>query len=466
MNAPWERRHYVLLVAMGLLQMLFRAEVPFGQDVLWGARSGIGVLDTGRLPHHDTYSWTAHGKVWIPNSWAWNVLLGVVYKAAHVIGFWLLGAVLAAGMALAIGRCAQRIGARPLAAVAVYVPIGLLGLVAVPRAETLSTILILFVPVLTDRVLRADGRRAVATFAAIVTGQIVWMNLHSAALIAPVLFACCGSAWIFFHRSDIRLGPTVLRLAGVVAATAVACLLTPYGTAPLRHASEVRSASVGLVTEWDNVGFGSLPQILGLAAVIAAVALAVHAWRHGRPEVAAAVIVLAAATASAIRFLPMLAVLSAPEVAVVVGGLNVRDKMFRVMVAATAAVLALLAALNMRDLRTFGISVSPKLVAELPSGCRLLNDDLVGDAVVLYRPDVKVAIDGRNDMYGREIILTVEHLFANKPGTLAALNADGVTCVLGPTDQPLVSALKADPAWKVIGSDSLRTLLARTGASS
>ena len=466
-GAGWSRRHYLLLVSIALLQMLIRAELPYGQDVLWGARSGLDTLHTGHLPHVDAYSWTAHGKAWIPNSWAWNVLLGIVYDGAGVIGFWLLGAVLAASMALLVGRCAERIGAKPLATAAVYVPLGLLGLIAVPRAQTVSTVVVLAIPLLVRRLLTADRRAALRAFGWLVLLQVVWINVHSAALIGPVVLVVCGVAILIRHRVDVPRGRALTRLLPGVAATALACVATPYGTAPLRHASEVRSASVGLVTEWEPVGFGGLPQILGLLAVIGGLGLAVRAWRADRPEWAAGIAVFTATTASAIRFLPMLTVVALPEAALAIGSLNVRVRMFRVMVAATCGVLTLFAVLNLRDLRSMGPSVSPRLVSALPSGCRLLNDDLVGDAVTLYRRDVPVSIDGRNDMYGRSIILKVEHLFEDKPGTSATLAADHVTCILGPTSTALVQRLRNDPAWSIKGTDALRTLLVRaSGASS
>ena len=463
----WTRRHYVLLVSIALLQMLIRAELPYGQDVLWGARSGLDTLHTGHLPHVDAYSWTAHGKPWIPNSWAWNVLLGIVYDGAGVVGFWLLGAALAASMALLVGRCAERIGAKPLATAAVYTPLGLLGLITVPRAQTLSTIVVLAIPLLVRPLMTGDRHAAARAFTWLVLLQVVWINIHSAALIGPVLLLACGLAILIRPGGAVPRRRWLTRLLPCTVVTAVACVATPYGTGPLRHASEVRSASVGLVTEWAPVGFGGLPQVLGLLAVIGGLVLAVRAWRAGRPETAAAIVVFAATTASAIRFLPMLAVIALPEAALAIGALNVRVRMFRVIVAATCGVLALFATVNVRDLRTMGPSVSPRLVSALPFGCRLLNDDLVGDAVTLYRRDVPVAIDGRNDMYGRSIILKVEHLFEDKPGTTSGLAADNITCVLGPTSTALVRRLRNDPAWSILGTDALRTLLVRnSGATS
>lgn len=456
-QSRWTRVHYALIGAIALVQMLIRAEMPLGQDMLWGARFGSDFLSTGHLAHADSYSWTAAGKTWIPNSWGWNVVLGVAYRGGGVIGLWLLGAILAVGMAMAVARLAERLGAAPLPTAAWYAPVGLLGLAAVPRAQTLSTIVILAIPELVLVALAAPARSAGRAIVGLLTLQLVWMNLHSAALIGPVLVLVCGVGVLVGRGSP--QGAT--RVAGMTFGTILACLVTPYGAAPLTHAGDVRSTSVGLVTEWDTVGFGSIAQALGLLAVLGAAALCVVAWRAGRFATSAAIALLALATASAIRFLPMMAILAAAEVALLFGRAKVRPRMFAVMVAATSAVLSLIAIANLRDLRSLGPTVSPALVAEIPAECRLLNDDLAGDAVTLLRPQVPVSLDGRYDMYGRAVITKVEGLFADHVGADATLRRDRVNCILGPTSMPLVQRLSADPNWAVRDKDSVRTLLVR-----
>jgi hypothetical protein len=277
-----------------------------------------------------------------------------------------------------------------------------------------------------------------------------------------VLVLVCGSALLIHRRGSLGLSNGITRLAVTTALTAASCLLTPYGIAPITHAADVRRTAVGLISEWSPVGFGNIAQLVGLIAVPTAVVLAVRVWRAGRPEVAAGIVVLAASTASAIRFLPMLAVFAAVEAALVIGLVNVRRKIFKIIVLVGTIGLAYLAVRNVRDVSTLGDAASPGLVKTLPSGCRLLNDDLVGDAVTLLRPDVPVSLDGRYDMYGRQIILTVLGLFDDRPGADAALARDRITCILGPTHAPLVERLSTDRDWQVLGRDGVRTLLVRS----
>lgn len=457
----WTRRHYLLMAVLALLQLLFRAEIPLGQDVYWGARWGMQVLDSGHLSRTDTYSWTAHGKPFIPSSWAWNVVLGADYKLLGVVGFWLIGAAMSLALALTTARVAERRGAPPLATIAIYAPVGMLGLEAVPRAQTLSNIAILLVLPLISPIIFGDRRRAARAFALLCVLQVVWMNLHSVALLGPAL-VLAGGAGLLRSRPDERTRAAAARLVAATAAACLCCLLTPYGIDPVTHAGEVRRASAGLVTEWDHVGFGNVAQAMGLAAVLAAAGLARRVWRRGHADTAACIGLLALCTASAVRFLPMLAIFAAPEIAVFVGGLRVRTRIFRFAVGLMVALLGLLAVMNLRDLRSFSDAVSPRLIAQVPSGCRLLNDDLAGDAVTLLRPDVPVSLDGRYDMYGHDVVVRIEDMFENRPGTAGLLDSAGVTCVLGPSSMPLLRALRLNSQWTVVGTDRVRTLIVRT----
>jgi hypothetical protein len=95
-------------------------------------------------------------------------------------------------------------------------------------------------------------------------------------------------------------------------------------------------------------------------------------------------------------------------------------------------------------------------VAALPADCHLFSTDVDANAVLLLRPDVKVWIDGRTDMWGRARLIEAKERFAGRgqPQPLPA----GTTCVLVPAANPedpavtdaLVTALQARADWTVI----------------
>jgi hypothetical protein len=251
---------------------------------------------------------------------------------------------------------------------------------------------------------------------------------------------------------------------GAVALTAVCCLATPYGLAPVRHVEAVRAASAGLITEWDTIGFGTVQQVIGVIMVVVAGGAALIAWRARRFDSVGSLVLLGAATVTAVRFSPMLAVFVIPDLACAVGRLDVRAKMQARAVSAASAIFLAFGAVH---LSSFGQLTSPltspRLVSLIPRDSVLVNDYQVGDAVIFLRPDVQVSLDGRNDVYGRAGVLAGLDMLEDAPGTAGRLQAAGVNCVLAPAAAPLVALLSSDPSWRVEGHDGVRKLLIRTG---
>ena len=75
---------------------------------------------------------------------------------------------------------------------------------------------------------------------------------------------------------------------------------------------------------------------------------------------------------------------------------------------------------------------------------------------------VGMAIDSRTDLYGKQRILANRDLVAGRRDAVHTLDADGVTCVLVPSGSGLVGELKQDNQWRVVDTDSRRTLLVRS----
>ncbi|TAM88278.1 MAG: hypothetical protein EPN43_08485 [Jatrophihabitans sp.] len=452
----------VVLALTGALLAVRRAQAPFADgDILWGTRSGSDILAGHGLPHADSYSWTAHGVPWVPNSWGWNVLLALAYRLAGFVGIALLGIALLAATGALLGVAVRRAGAATAwGALTMQIGLGLLALFLYPRAQLADYAAVVAVPLLVSDALgssRSAARRAAIGLVAV---QVVWMNLHTTAVIGPVIVLAVGAGTFASDRSRA----TALRTLGLAALTAGACLATPYGTAPIAHLAEVRAASVGLISEWRPAGFGSPEQILAVIALAFGAVAALSCVRRRSFDTVALLAVFAVMTATALRFAPLLMLVAIPPLARAAGRIRARPQFVDRICVLALAILTVVCAAGAAGFAHPGAqNTSPRLVDALPHGCRLVNDMGVGGAVILSRPDVLVSIDSRNDMYGRAAELTALRVLGDAAYGDRYVTEHRVTCVLAPTGAPLVTALSHAAQWRVAATDADRTLLLPRG---
>jgi hypothetical protein len=461
-RTDWRRKHVALLAVVGALEGVMHMAAPGDTDILWGARSGIDVLRTGRLPHIDTYSWTAHGRTWIPNSWAWNVVLGALYKAAGMAGFAIAACLVGGCLGVVISALAKRAGAKPLPTIIVFAGVGAFALGGTPRATSVSAVVAPFVLLAVPALLTASRTRWLRLLVALAGVQVAWANLHSGALLGPVVVGAYGLGIAVRQQPDARRR-AVARLSVTVAALGACCAATPYGFATVSHSLEVRSSSTGLIEEWRHYSLGMLLTPTGALAALAVLLALGIAYRAKRCERVFVLLVMLALTLSAVRFTATLLVFVIPELALGLSRLVIRPLVLRL---AAAVVVTGLLGVILNWLTSFQhaeeVWASPRLVAELPSGCRLVNDYAAGGSVILHRPDVPVFIDGRNDMYGRRLTEQAFVLLQDRPGTTAWLDEHGVTCVLAQKSDSITKRLQTSAGWRTVDSDAVRVLLVRS----
>ena len=450
-----------VLALVGALLAFRRAEAPYADtDILWGVRSGTDILSGSGLPRTDQYSWTMHGSSWQPNSWAWNVVLGVAYRMGGFVGIALLGIVVLAGTGALLGIALRRAGASGAwGALVAQISLGLLSLFLYPRAQLADYAAVVAIPLLLRDALDVrrprTARRAVIGLVAL---QVVWMNLHTTAVLGPVMVAVAGVTLVVRQPRPLPLR----RLAVLIGTTCAACLATPYGVAPITHLEEVRTASVGLISEWRPAGFGSTEQLLAVGALVLGAVAAVVAWRRRAFDTFALLVLFGAATGAALRFAPILMLTAIPPLAAAAGRIPARPEFVRRVCAVALAVLAVVAVAGVPRFADPGLAnTSPTLVAALPRNCRLVNDMAIGGAVILHRADVMVSIDSRNDMYGRHNELVQLSVLGDAAYGRQYVTTNHVTCVLAPSGAPLVRSLESDSAWRVAAHDQVRTLMVR-----
>ena len=463
-------RRWSPVAAVAVLLGVVKAESIADPNVLWGIRDGRTILSSGHLPHSDAWSWTVRGKPWVPNSWGWDVVLGGLDRLGGGAGLAALNIAVVLVLAYLIARRAFEVGAPTVGVAATLAVAG--GATLLPwindRPQLISYV---FVAVIVPAVapgLRASRRRFVSLLVVLFVLQIVWVNLHFFAIAGPVLVGVAGSGALLTRRttvasSGVSAREQALRTVVAVAVAFGGCCITPYGAVVAAKTVAVRNDAAGLIVEWRPAGFATFSQITGLLAILAAIGAGVHAYRARRLDITAVLVVLAIGTALACRMAPVTTVVAIPELAAACSALAVRRS--RIIVAVTAMFGLVGLGIAAADAGNLGkldpASTSHDLVEQLPAGCRLLNDYSLGGSVILFRPDVPVAIDSRTDLFGKQRILANRALVAGRDDAMRAVDAQGITCVLIPSGSGLVALLDRDRRWQVVGTDDRRTLLVR-----
>jgi hypothetical protein len=261
----------------------------------------------------------------------------------------------------------------------------------------------------------------------------------------------------------------------VLGAVVLGCASSPLGFDALTSALATRDASAQVVVEWAPLWHPSVAGVLTWIGAAIAVALGAAAWRH-RPQdpllatstAGAAALLLLGITAA--RFSPMALVAALPAVAAWASGIDWTAGRRRSRVAflatGTAAgllvALLLIAGLHLPDLGEPSPADFPtaSTIESIPAGCRVLNEYDDGGYLLLLRhtDGVRVAMDGRNDVYGAALIAHLQSIISGRPGALAELRQNHVGCLLLDPDRPLIHQALAG-GWKTAARDAHRTLL-------
>lgn len=445
-----------MLAWLALLPMaITRAGTLAESDTFWQIRAGEAMLDTGRIPTTDPFSWSMPGRSWHPNSWGFDVAVAVAYRLGGLPLVALLGAALLLAIYAAMLYYARRTGVSVRAAVgaaAVFYPL-LITWWSV-RPHMIDYLVLLPLVLLSKAAMDGENsRQRYRAVAGILVLHVVWVNLHAAALLGIGVVGVFACTRLVADRSLTTLSRVTLP----VLAAAVGSLANPLGTGLVAQTLDVRQASTGIITEWSRID-GRQPELVIVVAlgVIVAVALA----RRREYDLALLCGGLAVAGATAIRFVPLLAVMAAPHLATLRwhprpgSWLDTRSRMLRF--GAALAVSLLIAASILGAVRAVTHLGEPiydtgKLRA-LPSGCKVYNSDTIGGLIILYRPDVPVAIDGRNDMYGRKYITHVWDVISSTSGGVAELDSLGITCVAIEPHMRLAKQLRASDRWQRVAS--------------
>jgi hypothetical protein len=462
------------ITVAGLFGILTAARGLADSDYYWHITAGRLVAERGVLST-DPFSYTWAGQPWVMHEWLGELVIYWLVTAAGVgVVTFLFGVISVSGV-LVVAWALHRIGVAmlPLAlasglVVVLYTPY------ATVRPQAFSW---LFLGILIAGLLTTRSEHRWRPWLAIPL-FVVWANVHGLYVIGLgvlgvyVLFTLLGRTPMASRRWEV---------AGVLLAAFAVSSLTPAGPAgllyPLRY---VDAGDWGLrnIAEWQSPNFHD-PVQLGLLVLIAALLLNAMRATPGWLAVMASCGVIGSLLAT--RNVPLAALLALPTLALGLGDRlpgregprAARVQRVRRLMELGAAAAVLVAAVIIVPrlpalagdrivLRAFPAAAADRL-EEIDPDARVLAEYGWGGYVIhrLFDSGGRVFVDGRNDMFGEQILEDYSSIRAATPGWEELLASYGADAILMPPEAALVDAA-VHAGWCEVHRDELAVLLVRT----
>jgi len=465
-------------------------------DTGWHVRTGEWILQNGRIPRADIFSYTMPGQPWFAWEWLWDLCFGWLHQR------WGMAAVVAASLlvlcltfALLFRLVRRKCGNDFLAIAVTALTAAGCSIHYLARPHLFSFLFIVVFYGILDRAL--EGRARGLWLLPVL--MVLWTNLHGGFLAGLILTGAYagGELATWLLDGDAERRPAALRRAGLYLATAAGCFaatfVNPYGYHLHQHIVEyLRDPQLWQtiqefqpLTFQGPVGFFAEPMfVLALTAALWNVyrrrfvySILVFGWGHGALMAARnlPIFVLVAAPAVAEMLEHLLYALQQAPVRGWVRQASARftaigeefslvDRIPRFHLASAVAAAMLVAAFYVPSssfkLRAqYDPSRYPAKalsVLRAPESRRIFTHDEWGDYLIynLY-PLKKVFVDGRSDFYGASFGKKYQDVMGVKFDWEKDLSQYSVDTILLPVDESLAGALKQSPKWRVVYDDGM-----------
>jgi hypothetical protein len=448
------------------------------------------ILETRTIPTTDILSFTRDGEARPPYEWLTQVLFAAANSLLGLDGVILLCAgIIAVGFVVLYNDAARRSRMPLTALLIVILAAGASSLHWLPRPHVTT---FLFLALWLERLERVRRGENVPLwqFPAL---MLVWANMHGGFIFGMLAWLAYFGGWLFSVIARRVFSPTKQslgfadgrKLLFIGIASIFASFLTPSGWGNWQAVMSNNSRFIlsrtveTMPTDFTNAGAWPFVLLIGLSIFIL---LATH-----RSIFASHFFLLGGFALLGLlmaRNIPLFAIASAPILSEGVSELLERVKRWKRIESNIAALESPLRgavwpiivsvgiviffgsryqvqkeALTRFDARVFPVAAADWLVTNPQSG-NMFNDFNWG-GYLLYRlwPDEKVFLDSQTDFYGEALTREYEQAATLSAGWEDVFSKYQIKWVILPIDTALVRALKNNPAWEILYTDSTAAIL-------
>lgn len=466
-------------------------------DYFWHLKTGEIIVEHAALPAGDVFSFTRAGQPWVLHEWLFEVILYGVSVMSGAFGVRALSATLAIAAPMLTFVTARRLAG----SAAVWPPMALAALAfaagVAPRPQLLTYVFFAFY---LSVLLRFKYAHATRTLFVLPIMMVVWVNAHAAYAVGiglVALFAACEwIGWAVQPERDPEHKRRLLRLTWVAALVMLASLANPGLFERWLYPFMVIGMRTNeLIQEWQSPNFHLLMPRLYLALVLLFLVACTYARR--KPDLTELVLPLFFAVLGtfSLRHMPLAVLVLVPFAALALargplaalqagvrglapvrwymarrgsgGELGQGEFVLNWLVACAVVVLAPLyfgrhpPEAGVQRGAVLARGAADFIEAHGMHG-NLFNQ--YGDGgYLIYRlaPRIKVAIDGRADMYGDRFIQEYLQVYEGTAGWQAKFERLPVDLALLPLDAPIRQLLLAGGAFREVYRDKHYSVLQR-----
>lgn len=494
---PFPRLLAILIPSIGniifvaiLVALIFNvAEGLLGDgDTGYHIKTGEFILDTGRVPRVDIYSYIRPTLKWTAHEWLSEIIMAILYRASGLTGVVVFFAILLAATHWLL-YAALRTKCDDILLCTIVTLLATLTAsshwLARPHIFSLPILLIWYL--LLDQFQYRDK----PTLKYLPILMLLWVNLHGGFILGIVLLIIYLAGNLAYSRTESparalrhRAKAKELCLAGLL--TMAACIVNPIGIEifwfPFRVTSD--RFIMDWVIEFMSPNFHqTLPFKYMFIAVIAALTLA----RTRLNLIESALLTLVSYMALySVRHVSVFAIVAAPILLKMSSSIaaslpqrlcdyyqtrrklladlddRLLGQLWPTFAVSMVLGLALLGALRVSfSEKIFPLAAVEFLKREKLAG-NMFNNDEFGDYLIFSAwPQYKVFTDGRSDMYGEKHGRPYLTVAGVQPGWKEILHRYDISWIFFQTQTALSAALLEQPDWHPIYSDKLATIFVR-----
>ena len=251
---------------------LVRNELLNDPDTFWHIRTGQWILDNGRFPIVDQFSYTAFGKTWIATDWISELVFAALYRAGQWRG---VTEIVAVTCALISGVLSLYLARKLRLSIALGLTAIIIALISphfLARPAIFSYLLLTVWIVLILEIEDRDEWGGPRGFI-LIPMMLLWANVHGSFTFGlAVFYLFLGNAlYEAYVKRDLQ---KLRRLLVLFAGVTIAAVITPNGPfSALRTVQLMNIPALGNIDEWHAPDFQNdkfhLISIVGLFALLA-----------------------------------------------------------------------------------------------------------------------------------------------------------------------------------------------------